>query len=177
MSTPERLILIGYRGTGKSTVGRTLATALNWPFYDADAIIEAKAGRTIAQIFADETESGFRDRESAVLQELCQYTPAIISTGGGAILRPENRLLLRSAGQIIWLTAPVDVIWERLQTDPTTGARRPNLAGGGRAEVEQLLRTREPWYRECADQILDTAHRSPEALVSDILAEWQSLSR
>src|SRR5262245_54311263 len=123
----SRILLVGYRGTGKTTVGRLLAAALGWDFFDADDQIEAAAGRTVADSFAAEGEPGFRDREAAALAELCLGANRVIATGGGAVLRPANRELLRRAGFVAWLTAPPAVVWERLQTDPTTAARRPNL--------------------------------------------------
>src|SRR5262245_52270763 len=137
-----RIILIGYRGTGKTTVGRLLAERLGWEFADADDHIEASAGRSIAAIFATEGEgeAAFRDYEAAAIRELCQCERIVIATGGGAVLRPDNRELLRSAGFVAWLTATPETIWERLRGDPTTAARRPNLTpAGGIDEVRALV--------------------------------------
>src|SRR4051812_17648318 len=106
MSPPPRLFLIGYRGTGKSTVGPLLAAALGWEFADADDLIEAAAGRSVADIFAAEGEAGFRDREAAALAELCRGERRVVATGGGAVLRPANRELLAASGFVAWLTAP-----------------------------------------------------------------------
>jgi shikimate kinase len=169
----ERLILIGSRGSGKSTVGELLAQRLGWRFADTDAAIEAAAGRSIADIFATEQEAGFRNRETAVLQELCQEPKLVLATGGGAVLRPSNRALLRSAGFVVWLQVSAEVAWARLQADPTTAARRPNLtATGGLEEVRTLLTAREPLYREMADFTIRTDRPSPEAVATAILLAW-----
>ncbi|OWK43404.1 shikimate kinase [Fimbriiglobus ruber] len=167
-----RVLLIGYRGTGKSTVGRFLGSELGWDFFDADDTIEAAAGRTVAEIFAAEGEAGFRAREAAALEHLCAGRPRVIATGGGAILRPTNRAALRAAGYVAWLTAPPDVVWERLQSDPSTAARRPNLTTGGFAEVANLMAAREPLYRETAHAAFDAGVESPEAIAGRILAAW-----
>src|SRR2546421_373945 len=99
----SRIVLIGYRGTGKSTARRLLAARLGWHFLDADAELEARAGRTIADVFRAEGEPGFRDRESAVLAELVLVPDHVIATGGGVVLRPGNRELLKAAGFVAWL--------------------------------------------------------------------------
>lgn len=170
---PPLIFLTGYRGTGKTTVGRLLAAELGWPFVDVDDRIEAAAGTSVAAIFAGEGEAGFRDREAAALAELAGLTRHVIATGGGAILRPANRELLRAAGFVAWLTARPETIWQRLQADPTTAARRPNLtAAGGLAEVQALLAAREPLYRETAHSAFDTDQQSPEAVAAAILTAW-----
>ena len=169
----ERLILIGYRGTGKSTVGRLVAGRLGWDFVDCDERIEAVAGRSIAAIFAAEGEAGFRDRESAVLRELASRERIVLATGGGAVLRPANRALLRDAGFVVWLTAQPETIWNRLQGDASTTSRRPNLtAAGGINEVRELLAAREPFYREVAHFIADADVPSPEVVATAILTAW-----
>jgi shikimate kinase len=171
--SPQLLFLIGYRGTGKTSVGRLLAGRLGWGFLDADDRIEADAGRSIADIFAAEGEPGFRDRESAALADLCRLDRHVISTGGGVILRRENRDRLRSAGFVAWLSADPGTIWARLQADPTTAARRPKLtAAGGVEEVRELLAAREPLYRETAALRIATDYLSPEAVAAAILSAW-----
>jgi shikimate kinase len=173
MPAPDRLHLIGYRGTGKTTVGRLLAAALGRPFVDVDDVIEASAGQTVAAVFAAEGEAGFRDREADALRQLAAADPLVLATGGGAILRPDNRDLLRGSGHVIWLTAPVEVIWDRLRSDPLTAARRPNLTGsGGVEEVRAVLAAREPLYRATAHHTVATAGRSPDEVAADILRAW-----
>lgn len=170
------VFLIGYRGVGKSTVGERLAARLGWRALDADVELERRAGRSIADIFAAEGEPHFRDLEAALLAELAATTDTVVSLGGGAVLREENRRAL-AAGRVVWLTAPAEVLAERLAADPTTAARRPNLtAQGGLAEIRTLLAAREPLYRACAEFTLDAAAHSPDELAERIAA-WLSSAR
>lgn len=172
------LLMIGARGTGKSTVGREIAARLGWTFVDADERIEAAAGKTIAEIFAAEGEVGFRDREAAVLAELCGLQRHVIATGGGVVLRPANREQLKQSGFVAWLTASPEAAFARLQADPTTATRRPNLTStGGLDELRTLMAAREPLYRECADFAIDTYSLSPEAIADAILTAWNSGSK
>ena len=165
---PALLFLIGYRGTGKSTVARLLAKQLGWEFADTDELVEQNAGRSISQIFAQDGEAGFRNLEAAVLNELSSRRNCVIATGGGIVIRPANRELLRTSGRVVWLTADAQTIWGRLQQDADSGQRRPTLTVGGLAEVEQLLRVREPLYGECSTWIVDTAVRSPQAVAESV---------
>jgi shikimate kinase len=172
----SRIYLIGYRGTGKSTVGPLVAARLGWRFVDADEVLEQRAGQTIQEIFTAEGEAGFRDREEAILRELAHLDNHVIATGGGVVLRSANRERLRATGLVAWLTAPSATIWQRLQADPTTTSRRPALSQGGLAEIQELLRQREPLYRATAICEIATEERSPEALADDILAAWETNS-
>jgi shikimate kinase len=167
------LFLIGYRSTGKTTSARLLAERCGWGWCDMDELLESRSGRSIRRIFVEDGEAGFRAREAIILEELCQGQPQVVATGGGVVLAPANRELLRRAGFVVWLRADASTIWERMQADPTTAERRPALGVGGLAEVEQLLRRREPLYRECATLTVDTAGRSPEEVAADILNSWQ----
>ena len=162
------LYLVGYRGTGKTTVGRLLADALGRPFVDLDERIETDAGRSIAAIFADEGEAGFRDRETAALQAAVGAY-SIIATGGGVVLREGNRRLLKSTGFVVWLQALAEILWERIRADTLTAARRPNLTSGGLGEIVELLAVRERFYREVADAVVDAGGASPEAVADAIL--------
>jgi shikimate kinase len=170
----ERIVLVGYRCTGKTTVARLLAERLGWDWVDADSVLEARAGRSIREVFATEGEAAFRAHESAGLVELCQRRRHVIATGGGIVLTAENRQRLRQAGWVIWLTADAATLWQRLQQDATTAERRPNLTVGGLVEIEELLHRREPLYRACADVQIDTAGRSPEQVAELILAAWSA---
>jgi shikimate kinase len=164
------IFLVGYRGTGKTTVARLLAERLGRPWLDADAVLEERAGRTIRAVFAEEGEAGFRRRESAVLEDLCRCPGHVIATGGGVVLSPDNRARLRAAGAVVWLTADAETIGRRLRGDASTAERRPALTVGGPEEVRQLLRVREPFYRECAHHRLDTAGRDPGEVAEAIVA-------
>jgi shikimate kinase len=162
------IFLIGYRGTGKSTVARLLGARLGWDWRDADAVLEVKFGRSIADIFQIDGEAKFREMESAVLAELCKLSNLVVATGGGVVLREANREAMRSRGHVIWLKADVDTIWNRIQSDAAEGRSRPALTVGGRAEIEQLLRIREPLYQACAEFCVETASRTAEEIVQEI---------
>ena len=168
-----RIFLVGYRATGKTTVGRLVARSLGWGFIDADSHLEATCGKTVRDLFRDEGEGGFRDRESAVLEELATaeaFDHSVVSTGGGVVIRPANRAHLRR-GFVARLTACAATIHDRMTAD-AAGAR-PNLTpGGGLAEVEALLAAREPWYREVSDVTVETEGRSPEDAAGDIVTAY-----
>lgn len=168
------IFLIGYRGTGKSTVARVLAARLGWTWLDADAVLEARTGRTIKEVFADVGEPGFRDREAELLAELSECQRCVIATGGGVVLRHGNRKRLKSAGAVVWLTADPDTLWQRIHDDQATAERRPTLTVGGIEEVRQLLAVREPLYRECASFEVSTSERSPDEIAKVIMSLLQS---
>jgi shikimate kinase len=171
------IYLVGYRGSGKTTVGRLLGQQIGWPFLDADDVLEAQAGRTVAEVFAVEGEAGFRDRESAVLCDLATRRQHVIATGGGVVLRDENRRVLQATGFGVWLTGSPETCFNRFRADPATRSRRPALTGLiGLAEVERLSREREPLYREVAHVVVDTENQSPEEVVSTILSAWATSS-
>lgn len=164
------VFLIGPRGSGKSTVGRVLAGRLGWDFADADVWLEERAGLTIREIFEREGEAGFRERETAMLRDLAEWDGHVIATGGGVVLRAENRELLQR-GAIVYLTADVDTLWRRACADATTAQRRPALLGGGRDEVARVVAAREGLYRECAHLVVATGDRTPEEVAGEI-AGW-----
>ena len=169
--------LIGYRGTGKSTVAAALAQRLGCPWWDADVELERAVGTSIATLIREHGEARFRDQESVVLEELLAKPDGVLATGGGVILRPGNRERLRERGGcVVWLTAPGPILRRRLAADPTTASRRPGLTG---ADIDAALSTREPLYRECAGVVIDTSSDSPERIVAAILRglETPSASR
>lgn len=171
------LHLIGYRGTGKTTVARVLAERLGWEWVDADVELERQAGRTIAEIFAQGGEAEFRDWESRVLAELCRRERVVLGVGGGGVLREENRDVLRRSGKVVWLQALPETIERRIAQDPHTAARRPNLtAAGGLPEILRLLAVRTPIYEQMADVTVDTEGKSPAAVADEILARLPSLA-
>ena len=166
--TKDLVFLIGYRGTGKTTVARLVAERLGWAWLDADTVLQERHGRCIATIFAEEGEAGFRDKEEALLKDLSGLRQHIVATGGGVVLRPANRERLQSAGFVAWLTADAETIRRRMESDATTRERRPVLTVGGLREIEDLLRVREPLYRACADWIVETTNRPPEEVAHEI---------
>jgi shikimate kinase len=165
------IALIGYRGTGKTTVARHLAAALDCEWVDSDDAIEQSAGKSIASIFADDGEPHFRDVETRVLDELCKRDNVVLSLGGGIVLRRENRDMLADFEHVVWLTADVDTIHQRVSADEQSAERRPNLTiAGGRQEIADVLAERSPVYRECATLQVDTVDKPPEAVAREILA-------
>ena len=166
------IYLIGYRGSGKTTVARHLATMLWWNWLDADPHLEQRAGRSIREIFAAEGEAGFRDLESKVVTELSAYSQLVVALGGGAVLREENRKVLKASGKCVWLKATPELLWSRIEADPTTTERRPNLTSqGGVEEVRRLLAERAPLYEQSADLTVETDGRAPFAIATTI-ARW-----
>jgi shikimate kinase len=168
------VFLIGYRGSGKTTVAAALAQRLGWPWIDADAELERGAGKTIKQIFADQGESAFRDLESAVLADLVKLDRHIMALGGGVVLREANRRLLAGRGKVVWLQASPEVLQARISGDETTAERRPNLTGqGGLAEIRTLLGERTPIYASCADLTINGENRSADEIAGQIIDELQ----
>lgn len=168
-----QVTLIGYRGTGKSTVAALVATRLGCDWIDADAVLETRLGTTIAALVRDRGEPAFRAAEAEILADLLGSFRGVVATGGGVVLRPDNRTLLRGSGRpVVWLTAPADVIRGRLAADPTTGDRRPALTTADPlAEVEATLAARQPLYTECADVAFDTG-AEPPAAVAERIVHW-----
>lgn len=168
-----RITLIGYRGTGKSTVAALVAARLGCRWTDADEVLERKHGCTIAGFIRDRGEPAFRAAETEVLADLLAAADGVVATGGGVVTMPENRRLLRRLGRpVVWLTAQADVVRHRLAADPSTADRRPALAGVDPfAEVEATIAAREPLYRECADLEIDTARSAPESL-AEVIVHW-----
>ncbi len=140
-------------GAGKSTVGRLLAERLSYDFYDSDHEIEARTGATIPMIFDIEGESGFRKREAQVIDELTQLPHIVLATGGGAVLKPENRRHLRSRGFVIYLQSDVDNLFNRVRHDRS----RPLLQNEDpKGTLAAILKEREPLYLEVADLVVKT---------------------
>lgn len=158
------LVLVGPPASGKSTVGRALATRLGVPFIDVDAAIEVATGRTIPEIFVDEGETRFRELEHEATLALIRE-PAVVSLGGGAVLDADIRAAL--AGHLVcWLQVSVTHATRRVGMN----AMRPLLLGDVRANLERLAAEREPYYREVADVVLDTTARKPDDLAEELAA-------
>ena len=160
--------LTGYRGSGKSTVGRLLAERLGQPLVDTDAMIVQGDGRDIATIFAQDGQEAFRNLETAAIETLEDHPPSIVALGGGAVLRHNNVEIIRRTGSCIYLRATAEALSGRIQSDPQSTTQRPPLTGlGVAAEVAEVLRVREPLYRRAADQIVNVERSSPQEIV-----EW-----
>lgn len=166
---PQNIVLIGFMGCGKTTIGRRLAQMLGYPFVDSDQLIEQKAGMPIPRIFETRGEGFFRVLEAAVLHELSApgAAPKIIATGGGIVTRKGNRRLLKQLGYLVWLKAPPEVIQERTRRNRD----RPLLASeeDPRAKIDRLLAERDPLYRALADMELDTSGLDFEEIACGIL--------
>ena len=170
------VILIGYRGSGKSSVGRILAQRLGWQFVDADDLLVKRAGQTIKEIFEQRGEEHFRDLESAIVRELCEQKNRVIALGGGAILREKNRIAVTESGQmIVLLHSDSETLLKRIQSDPQTQSTRPSLThlGGGIQEVRKLLAERLPLYRQVKTHEIDVSYLPPEQVAERIVQMLQ----
>ena len=168
----RNVVLIGFMGTGKSEVGQSLARRLGWTFIDTDRRIEARQRATVAQIFARHGEEYFRTVEASVVAEAAARRDAVIATGGGLVLRPENMMDLRRHGWIVSLTAPVDVLVKRLGEAKS----RPLLRGDVRESVVRLLDQRRPLYRD-ADLLVDVSDATADRVVEAIVALLRARER
>lgn len=169
MSGPSSIFLVGLSGSGKSTVGRLLASRLQLPFFDTDLEIERETGRRVTELFADEGEARFRQRETATLTRLVQRS-AVIGTGGGLPLAPHNRELMRANGTAFWLDASTAALLERLRGETDI---RPLLRDDPEGTLEQLRKDRREVYADCGDR-MDTADRAPTAVVEGIVRRLKS---
>ena len=168
----RNLILVGPMGAGKSTIGRLLAKELHLPFKDSDKEIEVRTGANIPWIFDKEGEPGFRDRETAMIVELCHENGIVLATGGGAVMRPENRQALRNGGRVVYLHASIEQQVARTSRD----RNRPLLRNANPEKIlRDLLAVRDPLYREIADLVVETDEQPPRMVVLDILERLAQL--
>jgi len=180
------LVLIGYRCTGKTTIGEILAEKLGRPLVDTDTLIQERAGRSIKEIVADGGWPEFRRLERDVIADVVARERQIISAGGGAVLDEKNRNALRASGRVILLTARPEVIWQRMKADPKTDAERPDLTDSGLrrrldvasgiAEIANLLRKRRPTYLATCHYEIQTDRFSPAETAGRLLA-WLKANR
>ena len=160
--------LIGYRGSGKTTIGRRLADRLWQPFIDTDDLVVKKAGKSIKEIFEQEGEQRFRDLETEVVREVCTQPETVIAFGGGALDRDENREAIKQAGlRLVYFKCEPAELLKRIQNDPETAANRPALSnlGGSIEEIESVLARREPIWRNIAGAELEVTYLTPEDAV------------
>ena len=163
-----KVVLIGYRASGKTTVGRLLASCLQWPLLDVDRGIESKCGKTIKEIFEQDGEPYYREIESQVVSEMCGQDRHVIAFGGGTIMREQNQIHAQRDALVVYLQTDAKELWRRMQLDPDTEKNRPNLSQGGFKEVVEMLAIREPTYIKCANLTLD-ATKSSEILAQAII--------
>ncbi|MGC9976990.1 MAG: shikimate kinase [Syntrophales bacterium] len=163
------VILIGYRGTGKSAVGRRLAEKLKMPFYDTDELIEQEAARSIGDMVAEEGWEYFRKRECEIIGKLAVLQRGIVATGGGAVLDRGNCDMLKEHGLLIWLRADMATIVERIRDDATNKEPRPPLLHDDACgETEDILSQRLPIYRKLADFSIDTTDKSIDEIAAAV---------
>ena len=167
----RNLVLIGFMGSGKSSVGREIARRCNLRFLDTDSVIRQRYGKSIGEIFAIHGEAAFRDAEHQVLLRLRGARHFVIATGGGIVLQPRNRSILRSIGPVVWLTADEEVIWERVSRN----RNRPLLqTADPRSTIRDLIQVRYPLYREAANIIVETSILTHQEVATRILVALRS---
>jgi len=171
----NNIYLVGLMGAGKTTIGRSLAKRLGIEFVDSDREIEARTGVSIPTIFEIEGDEGFRKREAQVIEDISQTSGYVVATGGGAVLREENRARLRGSGFVVYLNVPPAILWERTRRD----TNRPLLqVENPLARLKELYVQRDPYYREVADLVVDGGRINAQAilqlLVKEIGARWKS---
>ena len=163
------IVLIGYRGAGKSAVGKRLAERLRREFVDIDDLIEERQGAPISELVKSQGWEGFRDMEKRVIQEISREDDLVIAPGGGAVIDAENVSSLKRNGLIIWLKANAQVLRQRLEQDPRTPSSRPTLTGKGvLEEFEEVMGKRIPYYAKAAEVEFDTSALDLDAVVERI---------
>ena len=164
----KNIFLVGLMGAGKTTVGRMLAKRLGLGFVDSDREIESRTGVSVPTIFEIEGEEGFRKRETQVIADLSALHGHVLATGGGAVLREENRNNLKSNGFVVYLNAPPQVLWERTRHDKN----RPLLkVEDPLRKLHELFVIRDPLYREVADLVVDEGRGNAQAIIQLLVKE------
>lgn len=162
----KNIVLVGFMGSGKTSVGIKLAKVLSYQFLDTDAMIVEKSGLSITEIFDQQGEEAFRQMETDLLKELNEnLAGAIISTGGGMPMREENRELLKALGHVIFLYTTPEITLERVEDD----TKRPLLdCENPKEKIMNLLETRLPFYKACANQMIDTSNKSFYEIITEV---------
>jgi shikimate kinase len=172
------IVLIGYRGSGKSTVGRRLATRLKLRFVDTDDLIEERQGVPISDIVKSHGWGHFRKLERNTIEEISKEDRLIIAPGGGAVLDTDSVNALRKNGLILWLKADKPTLLKRLNQDPGTDTRRPTLTGQGTSEeLKEVMSLREPIYEQVSEIEIDTSRIDVETVVQNILTVLKDRKR
>ncbi len=170
------IILIGFRGTGKSTVGKLLAKRLKRDFIDSDEYIEGTNEKTIKHIFEEDGEEGFRKYEEEAITELSSMNNKIIAAGGGVVLKNENVKNLKSNGFLILLEATPEIIYDRIRQDEKTRQQRPSLTNKPPLdEIKHIIDKRQQFYENAADYTINTSYVSCEDVVEEIITTTEGL--
>ena len=172
-TTSKNIVLVGPMGSGKTTVGRRLAHELNQDFFDTDHEIIDKTGVTIDHIFDIEGEEGFRERETKILENLCQMSNIILATGGGIVILPKNRKILKNSGLVVYLSSSVNQLLKRTAKSKT----RPLLENSSdrRKTITELLEARDVYYREVASFVVDTTGKKLHEVINIIIREAENV--
>jgi len=172
-TTSKNIVLVGPMGSGKTTVGRRLAHELNQVFFDTDHEIIDKTGVTIDHIFDIEGEEGFRERESKILENLCQMSNIILATGGGIVILSKNRKILKNSGLVVYLSSSVNQLLKRTAKSKT----RPLLENSSdrRKTITELLEARDVYYREVASFVVDTTGKKLHEVINIIIREAENV--
>ena len=172
-TTSKNIVLVGPMGSGKTTVGRRLAHELNKDFFDTDHEIIDKTGVTIDHIFDIEGEEGFRERESKILENLCQMSNIILATGGGIVILPKNRKILKNTGLVVYLSSSVDQLLRRTAKSKT----RPLLENSTdrKKTITELVEARDVYYREVASIVVDTTGKKLHEVINLIIRETENV--
>lgn len=167
------IVLIGFRGTGKSCVGKAVAELMKRRFIDADDYLEHKVGKTITEIFSESGEEGFRKIESEIIGELSLLDNVVIAAGGGAVLKEENVKNMKRNGFVVLLEADIETLHKRLSEDIEGGAQRPDLTDMKQyEEIKYLLEYRRPFYKQAADYRVNTTELSVNQLAENVLSAF-----
>ncbi|MBE0585407.1 MAG: shikimate kinase AroL [Desulfofustis sp.] len=162
--------LIGARGVGKTFIGRLLARCLGYDFLDTDELVQQRVDMTIAKLVEQQGWPAFRAIERDVLSACSRLDRVVVATGGGAVLHGEIWSQIKQRAWVIWLTAPIDTVLQRIDADPGSASLRPSLTGGNqRQEYEAVLQEREPLYRGIADQTIAAGSLDSDRIVADIM--------
>lgn len=169
------IVLIGFMGCGKSTIGTRLAFRLKSTCKDTDALLEKKAGKTINDIFAQDGEAAFRNMETALLQELCEKGGSwIYSVGGGTPVKEENRALLKQLGTVVYLKVTPETVYKRLKGDTT----RPLLAcEDPQSRIKELMNAREEAYQDAADFVINVDNQNVDSIMDEVIMGLRRLNK
>lgn len=174
MNSGQSIFLVGPMGVGKTTIGRQLANLFDYEFVDSDREIEQRTGASIPWIFDMEGEEGFRRREQTVIDELTARMGIVLATGGGAVIKPENRDCLKQRGIVVYLKAELDELLVRTRNDKN----RPLLqTKNPRARLQALIEEREPWYLEVADIVFDTQQQNIRSAAKNLQRQLQAIEK